>query len=776
MIMQTTKIYHAETVNGEVSGFAKLKPNTIQPFPAPNGKPIFLSVNSTINIFSCADNLKYLLMAAVMMLATSCSHINPANRSANHYVNPFVGTTVLTNSADLGYVAPWRTWNGLNSPAATVPFAMVQAGPITSYGSGSGYEFEVNTIKAFAQTSDTQWGKQNIPLMPLEGSGFTADDFASKYSHANESAHPGYYQVLLERYNINAELTATRRCAYYRFTYQGGQEKKLAFDLVHAGGGSSSWDLQPAGENAVSGKQGGLCFYVVMNQRIKSIETYKRDPNQSNVPRSGQGAGGRRRISGKIDVPVIIFENDKKPLEVEIALSYNSIEAAKHNLEAEIADKSFNQVRKEADKSWETILDKIQVTGGTDRQEELFYSCLFRQFWFPSLTSDAGAEFESLSSPALWDTFRTKLVLLDMLLPDVSSEIINSMLRGSARSGFLPTSFHGDFGSAYITGSYLRGVTNFDVQKAYHYMLNNANTADGNRARLHNKEYLESGYVPEANLAHPVTETKSTAGTTKTLEYAYSDYSIARLAEALGDTNTYNEMLKRSQNYKNVFDPETELMRGRLADGTWYSPFDPYYPYYEFMYREANAWQASFFVPQDTQGLISLYKSPADFEQKLDDLFTIPWKGYAKDNLSCFLGQFCMGNQPDFNYPYLYYFVNKPEKSQAILTKLLSHYFGMGPEGLALPGMDDQGSLTGWYVFNAMGIYPYSPADPEYIVSVPIFDKIAITLGNGKTFTIVKKGKGNNIDKITVGGKPLDGWFVKYADMLQGKEMVIYLK
>jgi putative alpha-1,2-mannosidase len=135
-----------------------------------------------------------------------------------------------------------------------------------------------------------------------------------------------------------------------------------------------------------------------------------------------------------------------------------------------------------------------------------------------------------------------------------------------------------------------------------------------------------------------------------------------------------------------------------------------------------------------------------------------------------------MGNQPDFNYPYLYYFINKPEKAQAILTKLLSHYFGMGPEGLALPGMDDQGSLTGWYVFNAMGIFPYSPADPDYMVSVPIFDKISITLGNGQTFTIVKKGKGKNIAKITVGGKPIDGWLVDHSDMLQGKEMDIYLK
>jgi putative alpha-1,2-mannosidase len=319
--------------------------------------------------------IKPILSLGLLLFATCFAQ---AKKQPVDYVNPFVGTTVLTNSAELGYVAPWRTWNGLNAPAATVPFGMVKAGPITTYGSGSGYEYEVNTIKAFVQTSDTQWGKQNIPIMPLEGNGFTADDFASSFSHTNESAHPGYYQVFLERYKINAELTATMRCAYYRFTYQGGQEKKLAFDLVHSGGGSSSWDLQPAGDHAVSGKQGGLYFYAVMNHRIKSIDTYKRDPNLPNIRRSGQGAGGRRRISGNINVPVISFENEKKPLELKIALSHTSIEAAKHNLEVEIGDKSFNQVHKEAGKIWAAILNKVQVTGGTDREKELFYSCLFR--------------------------------------------------------------------------------------------------------------------------------------------------------------------------------------------------------------------------------------------------------------------------------------------------------------------------------------------------------------------------------------------------------------
>lgn len=747
--------------------------------------------------------IRTLILAGIILPACTSAQ---SRLHLTKYVNPFIGTTALTDSAELGYNPPWRTWNGLVGPAATVPFAMVQVVPVTTYGSGSGYEYEVNTIKAFAQTSGTDWGALNIPIMPLEGDSFTADDFASTYSHANEAAHPGYYQVLLDRYHINAELTATKRCAYHKYTYLGGQDKKLAFDLVHAGGGSSTWELNQAGDHVVTGKQGNLYFYAVMNQKIRSIEIYKRNPNQPDIPRSGQGAGGQRKLTGNIDVPVISFENSNKPLEVKIGISRVSLNGAKLNYQTEIANKSFKEVCKEADESWEKLLDKIQVTGGTKQQKVMFYSCLYRQFWYPSVTSDANGEitfnqrtrrgpgeapasaptskdtipgFETYASPGFWDTFRTKLVLLDMLLPDVSNDIIKSLIFSGERSGFLPTSFHGDFASSFITGSYLRGIKNYDVRKAYQLMLNNANTPTSKSvrgARPYNSQYLKLGYVPEANIPHPVTETVSTAGTSKTLEFAYSDYSIALMARALGHMDTYRTMMKRSKNYKNVFDPQTELMRGRLADGTWYAPFNPGYPYYEFMYREANAWQASFFVPQDTRGLIALYKSPADFELKVDSLFSIPWGGYAKDNLSCFLGQFCMGNQPDFNYPYLYYFVNKPQKSQAVLTKLLSDYFGMGPKGLALAGMDDQGSLTGWYVFNAMGIFPYSPADPEYIVSVPIFDKIEMQLGGDKTFTIVKKGHGKNIDKIAIGGAPLKGWFVHYDNMRKGKELDIYTK
>jgi predicted alpha-1,2-mannosidase len=233
---------------------------------------------------------------------------------------------------------------------------------------------------------------------------------------------------------------------------------------------------------------------------------------------------------------------------------------------------------------------------------------------------------------------------------------------------------------------------------------------------------MDKGFISDPDVANPVVETKGKAGVTKTLEYSYDDYAVALLAKELKDEPNYSMLMKRSQNYKNMFDPSTGLMRGRLENGDWVKNFNPQYPYYEYMYREANAWESSFFAPHDTAGLIGLYKSKADFEQHLDSLFTIPWNpNYIAENINSFIGQYCQGNQPDHSFPYLYYFVGKQEKSQAVLNTIMSRFYGMGEDGLALSGMDDAGEMSSWYVFNAIGLYPYSPADPNYIVSVPLF-------------------------------------------------------
>src|SRR5690606_27347462 len=272
-----------------------------------------------------------------------------------------------------------------------------------------------------------------------------------------------------------------------------------------------------------------------------------------------------------------------------------------------------------------------------------------------------------------------------------------------------------------IVGAYLRGINDFDVQGTYKLLLRNANASNG--ARPYVDEYIQKGYISDPDIANPHVETKGKAGVSKTLEYAYDDYSLAQMAKKLGDEVNYKRLIARSKNYRNVFDPTTKLMRGRLDNGDWITPFNPQYPYYEYMYREANAWQVSFFAPHDMEGLIELYGGKKAFESKLDSLFTIPWNPtYIARNVETMIGQYCHGNQPDHEAPFAYYFIEKPEKSQKMIDTILNSLYGIGDEGLALCGMDDAGEMSAWYVFSALGLYTFSATDPEYLVTVPLFD------------------------------------------------------
>ena len=245
------------------------------------------------------------------------------------------------------------------------------------------------------------------------------------------------------------------------------------------------------------------------------------------------------------------------------------------------------------------------------------------------------------------------------------------------------------------------------------------------------------------------------------------------IAKELGDQVNYDLLMKRTKNYKNLFDPSTGFWRGKIADGSWIKDFDPYYPYYAYMYREANAWQSLFFAPHDPMGMIALYPNKDAVDAKLDSLFSEPWRNYEAHNMTGFIGNYCHGNQPDHSVPYTYYFIDKQEKCQVMLDSIMNHYYDMGKEKLAYAGMDDAGEMSSWYVFNAMGLYTYSPADPEYIVSVPLFDKISFKLGDGTSFTIEKEGVGKKIKEITYDGKKLNGWFIPHDLLKEGKTLLI---
>jgi predicted alpha-1,2-mannosidase len=700
--------------------------------------------------------------AAVLLTLGLYAH---AQKPLTSYVNPFLGTAPLTNPADIGFIPPWRVWAGLVFPGTSVPNAMVQLSPITKFGSGAGYEYENSQILAFAHTNKGHWNLCNIPILPVSGK-VDPNDFSSSFDHKNESANPGYYQVYLQRYKINAELTSTLRTGYHKYTYgDNTQPKKLVVNLAVSNERIRDWKIDQDGANAFSGYQTAsekVYFYAISNYQISGIERL-------------QGA--------KYIVPVIDFASGTGPVEIRIGLSFVSTENARENLQKEAGNKSFEQVRSEASGTWERLLSKMQVTGGTEREKGLFYSCLYRSFLWPALRSDANGDYIDAKGnvvkaswnyytlPSLWDDYRNKLVLLGMLSPDVTVNIIRSLIDRGQKTGFMPTFFHGDHAAAFIAGSYLRGLRGYDISAAYKLLLHNATVEGGTRPFI--AEYMSKGYISDPDVAHPVVETKGKAGVTKTLEYSYDDYSVALLAKELNDQPNYDMLMKRSKNYKNMFDSSTGFMRGRLDNGEWVKTFNPQYPYYEYMYREANAWQSSFFAPHDTEGLIALYKSKAEFEQKLDMLFSIPWNpNYIAENINSFIGQYCQGNQPDHGFPYLYYFVGKQEKSQAILNQIMSTFYGMGRDGLALSGMDDAGEMSSWYVFNAIGIYPYSPADPEYIITVPLFDKVELKTGDN-TFTISKRNRGTKIIETKLDGTRVDGFFLQHDRLGHGKELVV---
>ena len=706
------------------------------------------------------------LISFIFLTLISCSQ---SEKTVTQYVNPFLGTAPLQDSIDCGYNPPkdWRVWAGLTYPGASLPNAMVQLSPITEWHSGAGYEYEDDVIYAFTHTNKGHWNLCHIPVLPVTED-FTATDFGSEFNHDNEAAEPGYYRVKLDRYGIDVELTSTLHCGYHKYEYPKDKPQNMVFNLSKSNERVRDWNIEQEGTNVIKGfQQTGdkIYFYAETNRTIVNLET------------TGDG---------RDEVAVVSFNETEsgEPLELKLALSFVSIENAKQNLEAELAGKSFDYVKSEASQTWENLLSKIQVEGGTQKQKSLFYSSLYRSFLWPALRSDVNGDFTDATgkvvnkgfryytNPSLWDTYRNKLVLLGMLSPDVTADVIQSLIDKGEKTGFMPTFFHGDHAAPFIAGSYLRGIRNYDVQSAYQLLLNNATKEGGTRPHI--AEYLEKGYISTPEVENPHVESKAKAGVTKTLEFAYDDYAVALLAEELGKQDDYEMLMKRTSNYKNLFDPSTGLMRGKLENGDWVPDFNAEYPYYEYMYREANAWQSSFFAPHDTKGLIDLYKSEAEFEEKLDSLFSIPWNSsHIARNVSSFIGQYCHGNQPDHSFPYLYTFIGKQEKSQMYLDSIMNRFYGMGEWGNALCGMDDAGEMSAWYVFAAMGIYPYSPADDDYIVSVPIFESVKLELGEQSEFTIKRRNDGRKIDEITIDGKQLDEYFVSYDQLKTGNELII---
>lgn len=684
------------------------------------------------------------------------------------FVNPFIGTAPLTDSKFIGYNPPrgWRVWAGLTYPGSALPNAMVQVSPITRYGSGAGYEYEDSEIIGFTHTNKGHWNLCNIPILPVSEK--ATYPFKSTFSKTSEKASPAYYEVTLSDYNVKVKVTSTLRAAVHEYTFDDHKMHNILFDLGRSNNHVNTWNIKKTGARTLEGYQqiGGekIHFFASLSEDIQEIKKIKENESEGYA--------------------LVSLKAKQEPVILKIGLSFVSTLNAADNLENEVGNKDFTTIHQEGIEIWENLLSKIKVSEGSKKEKELFYSSLYRSMLWPALRSDNNGDFTDdrgttqnkgfryYTIPSLWDTYRNKLVLLSLLAPDVTGDIIQSLVDRGSISGFMPTFFHGDHAAPFVVQAYEKGITNFDVNKAYQLLLNNAYKEGGTRPFI--SEYIEKGFISDPHVEHPHTETKAKAGISKTLEYALDDHSLAILAKALKDEKHAQDLEKRSMNYKNVFDPQTHFMRGKLEDGSFITPFNAEYPYYEYMYREANAWQVSFYVPHDMPGLVKLYGSEKEFEQKLDSLFTFPWNpDYIARNVSGFLGQYCHGNQPDHEAPFAYYFINKSEKSQQIIDKLLKEYYGVGEDGLALSGMDDAGEMSAWYVFAASGLYPLSPADNEYLVTLPLFKDIKWNLKDNHSFDIHQDLKSRNIKNIKLNKRMINSYFISHQEFIEGGTLLI---
>ena len=463
-------------------------------------------------------------------LVLSCLTVSVAKSQSNtgytQYVNTFVGTAPMTDPKILGYTLPegWRSWAGLTFPGSSLPNAMVQLSPMTEYGSGAGYEYEDSVIIGFTHTNKGHWNLCNIPVLPMSDPG---EKFGSHFSHQKESASPGFYQVFLDDYKVNVSLTSTLRCGYHRYEYRNNKARQILFDLARANNHVSNWHIEKVGDKVLQGYQqagGKIYFYAVLNTSIDKLET------KEEGQRSGYAIAH-------------LADGSSAPVEMKIALSFVSTDNAKQNLEKEIGNQSFSDIRNAANRTWENLLSTIEVKGGTDKQRRMFYSCLYRSFLWPALRSDVNGEytdakgdvvkaaFNYYTEPSLWDTYRNKDVLLGLITPRVTLDVIKSMKDVGDKRGFIPTFFHGDHGASSIAGAYLRGIDQFDVKGTYEILLKNANTPGG--ARPHIAEYKEKGFISDPDVQNPNVETKANAGVSKTLEYSYDDYSVAQIAKKL---------------------------------------------------------------------------------------------------------------------------------------------------------------------------------------------------------------------------------------------------
>ncbi|MBA9078918.1 GH92 family glycosyl hydrolase [Rufibacter quisquiliarum] len=687
-------------------------------------------------------------------------------------VNPFIGTG----------------GHGHTYPGATVPFGMVQLSPdngTQGWDWCSGYHYSDSLIAGFSHThlSGTGIGDYcDISVMPYYASAVGRKE-RQKFSHQQETATVGLYRVKLDN-QIEVALTATERAGLHQYTFPRDSVKAVSLDL----GFSINWDrpsqtrITQVNDTLITGlrkstgwaNQQWVYFAAAFSQPVQKAVLYQ----------EGSAVAGKE-VNGTRTRAAFWFAPGEKPLLLKVALSSASEAGALQNLQQELPSWDFNAVAQAANTKWERELQKITATFLQPGQDTIFYSALYHTNLAPTLFSDLKgqykggkdqvrtANFNRYTVFSLWDTFRAAHPLYTITQPQRVPDMVRSLLAGYQEMGLLPVwelaanetnTMTGYHAVPVLADALLKGhVPQENQETLYQAML--ASAAQNIRST---DVYRTYGFIPAD---------KGGQSVTKTLEYAYDDWCIAQVAQKLGKVKDYQAFSQRAAAYQNLFDPQTLFMRGKNADGSWKTPFDPFYSEHgeEGMYIEGTAWQHSWFVPHDVQGLVNLFGSEARFVQHLDSTFKVSSKmtgANVSPDISGLIGQYAHGNEPSHHIAYLYNYAGKPWKTQEKVREILQKMYFNHPDGLS--GNEDCGQMSAWYVFSALGFYPVNPADGKYVLGSPLVKEARIQVGQGKTFQITTENNSlehKYVQQVFLNRQPLRRTYITHQEVMQGGQL-----
>ncbi|GGC16092.1 hypothetical protein GCM10011386_04860 [Parapedobacter defluvii] len=705
-----------------------------------------------------------------------------AQDSLISYVDPFIGTG----------------GHGHTFPGATVPFGMVQLSPDNGRGGWdwcSGYHYSDSLIAGFSHMhlSGTGIGDWlDISVLPLTAPlDDTTQRITMRFSHDDEQASPGYYQVMLNN-GVNAELTATERCGYHRYTYPDGSTPIIRFDLAF----HVNWD-SPTETHISILNDSTLVGYRYSTGWAKVQKVYFAARTSKPIVRSilndGQSASDMSDMVETYDkgkgasVQLFFDGNTHQTIEMKVALSMTSYDKAIGALR-EIPTWDFNGIRKAAENKWESELQKIKINTQDDRLKRIFYTALYHTAVAPTLYSDADGTYQNANGAikimpegtnrytlfSLWDTFRALNPLFTLTQPQRYTDILNSLLAFHDENGLLPVWDLSTWETNTMTGYHaipvladaiLKDWPGLDAERAYEAMLNSAYQDIRGVP-----DYIEYGYLPQD---------KAGGSVTVTLEYAFDDWCIAQVAKKLNKTADYATFMNRAKSYAHLFDSQTGFMRAKTSDGKFVEPFDPFWSEHDFdksQYIEGNAWQHSFFVPHDVRGLAQLYGGNDGLNSKLDELFAAPSEMHGENispDASGFIGQYAHGNEPSHHIAYMYSYIGEAWKTQERLHEIVDSMYHDRPDGYA--GNEDVGQMSAWAVWSIAGLYPVNPASGEYVFGSPMADEVVFALPTNKTFTIRTLGSGTKnkyIQSVTLNGVPYENTYIRHEDLLNGGELV----